>query len=36
MGAPSALSLAARYSKVMPMGNSPEAAILPGLEPEWT
>ena len=35
IGAPLSLSLAARYSKEIPTGNSPAAACLQGLDPEW-
>ncbi|MCY1306317.1 hypothetical protein D9M70_561720 [compost metagenome] len=34
-GAPLRLSCTAGYSKEMPIGNSPAAACLHGLEPEW-
>ena len=35
IGAPLAFSLAPRKAKEMPIGISPAAAILHGLEPEW-
>ncbi|MCY1458915.1 hypothetical protein D9M71_763410 [compost metagenome] len=35
-GAPWRFSCTAGYSKEMPIGNSPAAASLHGLEPEWT